>query len=245
MAFPVPGTPVATTIASGTTAGVVLPAAIAVGELLFILLRTAVAGAHGYPGGWTELFDLSSDAADDQMSLAGKIADGSEDGTTVNVSQGSGKGAALSWGATGHEPTLPPELSTVATGASTTPNPTTCTPTGGAKDYLWTWLGGWEGEQTSPPASTPTNYGTTYGADSGTAAAVTTNCRVAITHRQNNAASEDPAAWTISASDDWTAYCMAVHPEIVLTNEQKWDRLGRVHHGPLRSPYRRDPFEVR
>ena len=393
MAFPVATT--ATT--NGTTATgspvVNLPASIAAGDLLLCVFRVAVAGVIGWPAGWTELFDASSDGADDQMAMAWKKADGTE-GTTMTLSCTSGKFAALSWRITGAETgatqqlasddfnranenpitgnwtsgtstftdpqivsnvvqgvtasadgsafynaitwpddqyaelkitslnvpgdggpavrlsaadktgyifsvdtngtqyniikyvagsgtnlsgtigrtfivgdivrieargssisvfhnnvqffsvadgsiaagnaglfifdnaadfTLdswaggaavgnPPQLSTVATGSSTTPDPTTCTPTGGAKEYLWLWVGGWEGEQTSPPASNPTNYSSPIGADSGTVGVVTTNVRVAAAQRNLFAASEDPGSWTISVTDDWTAYTVAIHP---------------------------------
>ena len=97
----------------------------------------------------------------------------------------------------------PPQAAAVeTTGTSTTPDPPNLTPTGGAKDYLWIWAGGWEGEQTSPPAGSPTggNYANNIiGANSDTAGAVTTNCRVALATRNLNAASENPPAWTISA----------------------------------------------
>lgn len=180
-----------------------------------MLFRSAVAGAIGWPdGSWNEMFDASSDAADDQMALAWRKATGTES-STITLSSGNGKFAALAWRVAGAvDPTIrAPELSTVATGTSTTPDPSACTPTGGAKNYLWIWLGGWEGEQTSPPASNPTNYSQNRsGANSGTAGVVTTNCRVAIAARQFNAASQDPGSWTISVSDDWTAYTLAVHP---------------------------------
>lgn len=199
-----------------TTPVVNLPASIVAGQTVWVVIRVAAAGAIGWPDGtWNEMFDASADGADDQMAAAWRLADGTE-GSTITLSSGSGKFAAIACKFSGaSDPTVqPPELSTVATGTSTTPDPTTCTPTGGAKDYLWIWLGGWQGEQNSPPAGQPTNYTNpgNGGAESGIAGAVATNCRVAIAERNLNAASEDPGSWTISASDDWTAYCMAVHP---------------------------------
>lgn len=191
-----------------------LPANIAAGNTLFVVFRVAVAGAIGWPGGWTEMFDASADAADDQMAAAWRRADGSE-GSTITLSCTSGKFAAVAYQiADAADPTVrAPELSTVATGTSANPNATTCTPTGGAKDYLWLSFGGWEGEQTSPPTY-PTNYTVAQTeAESGTAGVITTNCRVAGAVRTNlNAASEDAAAWTIDVSDDWTAYTIAFHP---------------------------------
>jgi hypothetical protein len=220
MAFPTIDTTFGTGSTFGSTATaspvVNLPATVTAGMTLIVLHRCAVGGAIGWPdASWNEMFDASADGSDDQMAMAWKKADGTEGGTTITLSQTSGKFASLAVAIDAAEdPTIqPPELSTVATGASATPDPTTCTPTGGAKDYLWFWVGGWEGEQTVPPP-TPTNYSALQrlSADSGTGGAITTNVRVVLFWRTNNAASEDPASITISASDDWTAYTMAVHP---------------------------------
>ena len=210
----------ATTIGSTASATPVinLPTTILSGNTLLAAVRVAGAGAIGWPSGWTELVDVATDASDDQFAMAWRKADGTES-TTISLSSANQKFAGVVWNIHGaDDPTVqPPELSTIATGTSTTPDPTTVTPTGGAKDYLWMWIGSWEGEQTSPPASNPTNYTGVVGADSGTAGAVTTNVRVAGAHRYNNAASEDPGSWTISVSDDWTAYAVAVHPLVAGT----------------------------
>jgi len=200
---------------AGTTAAVTVPAdgTYAAGDLLIILHRCAVAGAIAQGPETVEMFDASADAADDQMALYYRWCDGAEAfGGAMSLSQGSGKYASLVYLIRGADPLINPQLSTVATGTGTAPDPTTCTPTGGAKDYLWLWLGGWENEQTSPPTGTPTNFTNAIGADSGIAGAVTTNCRVASARRELNAASLDAGSWTISVSDDWTAYLMAVHP---------------------------------
>lgn len=44
--------------------------------------------------------------------------------------------------------------------------------------------------------------------------AITTNSRCAGASRQLNAASEDPPSWTISVSDNWSAWTIAVFPEV-------------------------------
>lgn len=218
MAFPVVQA-AATTNGTGATANAALnlPTGIKAGELLLGIHRCSAAGAHGWPAGWNELADDASDASTNQTSVAWRQADGTESGT-ITVTQTSSKFASIIWRIAGAcDPSVsPPQLGAIATGTSVSPNPLTVTPTGGAKDYLFFWLGGWENEQTSPPASQPTNYASAtpdrQGADSGTAGAVTTNCRVAGTTRANNAASEDPGIWTISVSDDWTCWACAVHP---------------------------------
>jgi len=216
MAFP---TVVTTAITDGTTAtatpAINLPGSLVSGNLIFAVIRTEVAGTITWPVGWTPpLFEGSPDADSGHSSFACKLSNGGEGGTVV-LGSGNGKFAGSAYQINGAEvPAIQlPELSTVAIGTDALPNPTTCTPTGGAKDYLWIFVNTHEGEQVSPPAANPTNYSSNkIGGDSGTAGAVTTNCRVALITRTNNAASEDAGSWTISASGNWSAWVVAVHP---------------------------------
>lgn len=192
MAFPsVRGSPATTGLTNGASSiDVLLPATIEAGDTLVIWIRTSTgATAYGFPGGWTVLVNEDEGAAGtDRIGLAYKKADGTEDGTTVNVTTPTSKSVAIAWAIqNAADPTvMAPEISTKATGTTDVPDPTTCTPTGGAKDYLWLWLGSWEGEQTSPPASNPTNYSSDkVGVDTGTGGAVTSNCRAASVTRQD------------------------------------------------------------
>ena len=219
MAFPVVESKVGTgRTAAETTSPITYPATISAGALLICIFRSAAAGAIGWAAGWNELVEDSSDASDDVTAIAWRAAVGDEDGTTFNVTHGSGKATAIVYSIIGAAPPAvqPPQLSTVAVGTRVSPNPTTCTPTGGAKDYLWLWLGGWENEQTSPPTGTPLNYINPIGASTGTVGVVALNCRVASAQRNLNAASEDPPLWTISVSDDWSAWTMAIHPATIV-----------------------------
>jgi hypothetical protein len=216
MAFPVVQ---ATATTGGSTAATNkvcnLPTGIASGDLLLLILRSAGADTHSTPTGWTLLFlNNTADASDDTCSLWYRQADGTEGASVTVNGTASLKFASLAYRITGHEnpATQAPQFATLVTGTSTLPDPGSLSPTGGAKDYLWLWLGAWEGEQTSPPAGTPTNYTDAIGASSLIAGVVTTNCRVASARRSLNAVSENPPSWTISASDDWTATVVAVHP---------------------------------
>jgi uncharacterized protein YjbI with pentapeptide repeats len=218
MAFPVIEATASTDGSSAATShAVTLPATVSANALLIVVGRVTVAGAVAVTGGGWTIVQNSADASDDVTfwMYRDALAAGTEDGSTITVTHGNGKLAAVSLSITGAEPpsNQAPQTSAVADGASTTPNPTTCTPTGGAKDYLWIWAGGWEGEQTSPPASNPTNYTLNKtGANTGTGGVTSTNSRVAVAARNLNAASEDPGSWTISVSDDWAAWTIAVHP---------------------------------
>lgn len=217
MTFP---TVEATAITNGSTSAVNkvcnLPSGIVSGNLLILMLRSAGSpGDHSTPAGWTALvLNDTSDAADDTMSIWYRQADGNEGATVTVNGVGNVKFAAISYRISGAEnpTTQTPEISTVAFGDSTLPDPSSLTPTGGAKDYLWLWMGGWDGETTSPPTGNPTNYTNPLGADSGTLGLPVTNCRVATAKRQLNASSEDPPSWTISAARLWSAWTVAIHP---------------------------------
>ena len=231
MAFPVVET---TNTTNGTGASVSpvvnLPTGIVSGNLLIALFRTADGTSGvGWPAGWTELIESTADASNDAIAIGYRQADGTE-GTTITLTTSSAKFAAIAYRISGAEnpTTQAPQISTVVTGTTTSPDPGSLSPTGGAKDYLWLWMGGWEGEQTSPPAGNPTNYTNPLGANSGTGGAIPTNCRVASAQRTLNAVSEDPGFWTISVSDDWTAWTLAVHPTGTVTTDKTTTALARI-----------------
>lgn len=215
MAFPVVEGTASTDITSATTAPVInLPAGIVAGEFLFVHVRNAAGGSISWPAGWTERGEGGGGGADDTDAWGYRVADGTEGSTITLTFSSSGKGAAIAHRISGTaDPSiLPPQFSFIVSGSSTAPDPAVLSPSGGAKDYLWLWTGAWEGEQTSPPATTPTNYSGWTGAQSGTAGAAASNCRIAHGWRQLNAANENPGSTTLSASGDWTAYTVAIHP---------------------------------
>ena len=142
MAFPAVRASIGTndTSGAGTSVTITLPGSagtIKQNDVILVVYRCAVAGAISWPdASWNEMFDLSSDAADDQMAVAWKRAVGNEGGTTIVLTKGSGgKGAAVAYAIqdSADPHVRAPELSTVATGTGN-PNATTVTPTGGAKD---------------------------------------------------------------------------------------------------------------
>lgn len=209
---------------SATTSGTAAAASVTVNlpstaanqrVLMVVLHRCAVVGAIGWPdASWIELFDDASDLSDDQTACAYKWVTAPL-ASTITVTQGNGKFASVAFTVAGvADPTIrAPEVSTVAIGTSTTPDPTAVTPTGGAKDYLIAWLGGWSGEQTSPPTGNPANYSGRLGANSSTSGLPATNAQVAVSFRKVNTTSEDPGSWTISvAPAGWSAWALALHP---------------------------------
>lgn len=222
MAFPAVE---ATALTNGSTAAtshaVLLPATVSSGALLMVVGRIAVAGAVAVTGGGWTITQDSSDASDDVSfwMYRDTVADGTEDGTSITVTHGSGKMTAVSLSITGAEApgTQAPQSSTVAVGTGSNPGPTACTPTGGAKDYLWLAVGMSDGEYVSPPGTIPASYGGSVGASSGTGGTPDTNTRTYVATRQLNAASEDPGTWTtsVAVNSGWTAWTLAVHPATV------------------------------
>lgn len=205
----------ATATTNGTTASATpvinLPATVNVDDIILVFIRQDNEETYTWPANWNVLPPLPdiSDGSDDQTSCRYKIADGTEDGTTIQLTRTqSNKFAALSY-AIGGATSI--EAGGLAIGASVTVQPATFLPSGGTQDYLALWMGAMEGEQTSPPTGNPTNFTNPIGANSGTAGAVTTNCRVASARRSLPASSGPSATpWTISASDDWTAFFVAL-----------------------------------
>ena len=221
MAFPSVRSQATTGITSTTTTPAInLPATVLAGDTLLIWLRCAIGGAVTPPDGtWNELVDAAPDGSGDQVWIAWKKAAGTEGGTTVTPTTANGKSAAISHAIAGAiDPTVrAPELSTVATG--TTPNepdPTTCTPTGGAKDYLWITQYSMSGEQTGI-TSYPANFTLNQSGivTSGTGGLPATNVTMATAARQLNAASLDVGPWDVTGTlIDWSAYTIAFHPLI-------------------------------
>lgn len=215
MAFPViQATNESTTSTAGTSHVVSLPASIVAGELLLILLNIGSTSAtFNALGGWTELVD---EGVANGIAMWARQADATEGATVTFTSSASTRSAELSYRISGAQllATQAPQLSTVATGTSVNPNATTCTPTGGAKDYLWITMFGMAGEEADDDTwvtGTPANYSGLLQKTGGT---VGTNLGglIAAASRSLNAASEDAGSFTTAVSLAWRAYTVAVHP---------------------------------
>jgi hypothetical protein len=100
-----------------------------------------------------------------------------------------------------------PEVTT-AYASSANPNAPSLSPSWGVNETLWLALHGWDYNRTS--STNPTNYtNRTYQAGSSTASAGHR------THsRTNQVATEDPSQITISATDTWYAYTVAIKPYV-------------------------------
>src|SRR5262245_5366895 len=216
MAFPVvESTNESATVTAGTSHVVNLPAGIAAGDLLVVILNkgSAVASFTALAG-WTEVVD---EALANGMTVWARLADGTEGATVTFTSSAATRSAEVSFRISGaaDPATLLPQLSTVATATSTAPNATTCTPTGGAKDYLWITFFGLAGEFADTDTLVtgwPTGYASNQLQKTCGTAGTNLGGLIACAARTANAASEDAGAFTSASSAAWRAYTLAVHP---------------------------------
>lgn len=216
---------------AGTSHAVTKPSGTASGDLWVIFFGHAVACTLNALAGYTELVDTNS--ANSEKILY-RLCDGTEGASVTFTSSASTKSAHLSYRISGAEnpSTQAPQLSTVATGTSTTPNATTCTPTGGAKDYLWITAfvtAGEEADDDTWGGAAPTNYANAIYKTTAVAGTPTTNCSVAASDRSANAASEDALAWGANAQSlAWRAWTIAVHPSSTVITDRTITSIARI-----------------
>ena len=158
---------------------------------------------HSWGGGFNELFDR--DASFIICSAGYKIAAGGETNVVVTSTQ-SDHWSGLVWRFTGAgTPTAP----TPATGNNANPNPPVNTPAGGFNDYFW--ISGYGADMSALPThtgATPAGYSNFILSNN----AVASGQAIRGGSRSNTAASEDPGTYTMSATETWQAFTIAVPP---------------------------------
>lgn len=218
MAAPVDAARATTDGSTSTTAQTLnLPGGISAGDLLIAVIRTPTSSGGISVSGFTAVSILrQADASDDDQQLFMRIADGSEGGT-VNVTLGSAaRMAGLCYRVTGGDTVSIADPAgsageSLLNGTSATPNGPLYQPyaTGHTHDTLWLSTGGIEGARTITTA--PSSYSNaTIIANTGTTG--NGQCSVYGASREvTGDLSEDPGAWTLSASDDWMLWTVAVY----------------------------------
>ena len=225
MAFPtIVGTPAeSSTQTAGTSHIVNLPNG-AVGNLFLLVMGKGTTSATiNALTGWTELVD---EAAASSGFAAWKLCDGTEGATTTFTSSAATKSATIVYEINGQS-TLAPQISAVASASTNAPNPNTCTPSGGAKDYLWiTWFVMGQAAEEADDDTWVNNAATNYSnLVQKTSAVAGTNIGAAVAScdRTNNAASED-ASWPAASTDQtitWRSFTIAVHPRLFLVADSQ------------------------
>lgn len=209
MAFPLVESITQSILDSATTSNLVAnPATVAVDDLLIYYFTNDGNATVTTPTGLT----LRSSTAHTTVrhSVYVKKAVGDEGGTNVDfvtsaiekVTAQVYRILAAQWSKTLSEV----EVGTAATGDSTSPDPPSLTPAGGAKDYLWIASQG--NDDTDATTGYPTNYtnGTnTVGSGGGFASTATAR-------RELNATTEDPGTFTLAAAEGWVAQLTVVPP---------------------------------
>ena len=155
-----------------------------------------------FPAGWTELF-RTANGGDCTLAAYYRIADGEEGATIQVTTSGSQQTAHTSYRLTSTGE-FNIDVGTAATGTSVNPDPPSLTSEYGTRDYVWFAICGYDRNRTV--SSYPTDYtdgrcdyaNNSYG------------CGVGSARRELNEETEDPAAFTISSSDQWVANTIAI-----------------------------------
>jgi hypothetical protein len=189
-----------------------MPATVNAGDLLIVLFTNDGSATVTTPGGWTPLASTAYESVV-RLSVYYKIAIGTEGGTTVNfVTSAIEMAAAQVYRIINWHGTTPPEISTAATGYSTSPNPSSLDPAGwDVADTLWLAVVGQDRGDQSGTTAYPASYtdGTSTLSSSSLA-----SCRTLSARRVLTAASEDPGAFTIPVSEEWVSFTIAVRPAL-------------------------------
>lgn len=209
MAFPsIAGTPVATTQSASTTSrDITIPTGVVAGEWLIAFITTSNSTAITFtpPSGWSAVSGAASSSTVCNGDAFCKVADGTEGGTTVTctISAAATNSVACCYRVESADSSTPPEA-IATTGTSAAPDSPSLSPSWGAADTFWFSVYG--KRATAVFNSYPANYtlGQLLGNISG--------CRTASAGRQLNAATEDPGAYSMSASIGWHAITVAVKP---------------------------------
>lgn len=196
------------TTSDGTSHTVNLPTG-ATGDLLIVFVAFDGDVTITWPGGYTVLqADTNDGDAAITTEVRYRVTDGSE-GASISLTTGaSEKMSAMALRFTNYTGT--PEAGTAAITATglpnASPNPPSLSPSWGAADTLWlVWIG-MDGAVNVNTGSARRNELISTNGSGGAA----TDIQHAFSAIHVNAASRDPATFTITASDQWVANTFAI-----------------------------------
>jgi hypothetical protein len=220
MAFPVvEGRAESTTTTASTSHTVSLPASIASGNLLIVVIA-AVDGTTTFSAtGWTVGSTNTMTGATHTTAWLYKKADGTEGTTFTLTSSNSCRSAEVSYRISGAEDpaTQVPQSTTASTtGNAVLNNPGANSPTGGSKDYLWISCFGQEGEEADDDtwvSTWNTSFTNTLEKTCGVAGAAAANCQVGSSERTSTTATMTLGGNIQTAQGlDARSYLIAIHP---------------------------------
>lgn len=182
-----------------------LPSGIESGDLLLMLFGAQAEVVITWPGGWTELDQhQNGDVTEGAGGAAYRVATGSEGSTATVTTNAITDSAHHTFRITDY--TGVPEISTVAYGTSSSPNPSSLTPSWGTSLTLWfTFFGG----DHASPASV-SSYPSSYG-DGQATLSRDGYAWIASARRELASSSENPGSFTLSAvADGWHVWTISV-----------------------------------
>jgi hypothetical protein len=196
-----------------TSQVIAMPSGATVGDLVLVFIandgNATISVTSGT--GWTQ---LRSNAVSTlaRVTLYYKVLTGSGDNLTIGISANEGV-AYVSYRVTDQHASSAPEASTAATNTNANPNSLSLNPTNwDVEDTLWFTVYGWDGNvsHTTYPTNFASNQRTERWANTG-------GCGIAASTRNNAAVSEDPGNATLSGSEDWVAFTVAVRPNATVS----------------------------
>lgn len=219
MAFPtVASTSGGNRATNATSHDVTLPGSIASGDLLIVTVVFDGNPAVTWPAGWTALHAGVSASSLARIEMRYRIATGSESSPINFTTDVTEMFCYTCLRITGWHGTTPPESSAGTTGTSTAPNPDSLTPSWGSVETLWIAGIGYDQGQRwiSADIASYTAHEKTHSSSTNQRADASAGCGVGIQSRAVSGASEDPGAATLSTSQAWRAFTVAVRPAVAL-----------------------------
>jgi hypothetical protein len=181
------------------------------GDLIILAVGKDGTGTFTWPSPWVEMKDEAITGG--VATVAYLIASGGE--TDVAPSSTSERWEWVGWRIPDGEwqGTTPPEINTLATGSSTTPNPGSITPSWGAEnDNIFIAVAFRDDSAANTITAYPANYSTAQADKNNISSALNVGGAVRIV--ASGGSPEDPGSFTISASETWGAYTIAVRPAV-------------------------------
>jgi len=208
-----------TSFSSVTTAHLVdMPATVDAGDLLLMLCVGETVDSATLPSGWTVEYSFSFGTSNLAYCII-KIAIGDEDGTTVDVVTNTATTAcAQVFRITSWEGSLASvEQTRLENQNSNIPDPPSHSAGWGAEDTLW--IAAFHAIDDDETVSAfPTSY--VNGVDTITGGGTNTGGTLGSATRELNAASENPAIFTLTGSERWSAITFAIRPSSSLTEQE-------------------------
>lgn len=212
MTFPVVASVTETSFASDTTAHACnLPATVNAGDLLLLVFANDGLTVQTTPSGWTA---LDKQTTGNQVYGGVYVLDaaGTEDGGTVDVVTASAEaGSGHVYRITGWAGTVATDIdiSTVVAATTDAPNPGSVTAGGGSADNLYIAITCF-GDDDETANAAPINYGSLVSVVCGAGSNASGVSASAI--RNFASASDDPAAFGLTGSENTVSWTVAIAP---------------------------------